>query len=84
MTEIYFINDFYIRTTSWKSAFRAFLNHYGSLTTVVAKSLNAMDNLDEILELMEMATCVPIRHIGIAKEFMPFVDYEFIREEGEV
>lgn len=84
MAEIYFINDFYIRTTSWKSAFKAWLKHFGDLTPVVERALNAMETLDEILELMEMVGHVTIRHIGIAKEFVSFVDYERVREEDEV
>ncbi len=84
MEEIYFINDFYIRTTSWHRAFRAWLKHFGDLTPVVERSLNVMENLDEILELMEMVSHITIRHIGIAKEFVSFVDYERVLEEGEV
>lgn len=84
MNEIYFINDFYIRTTSWHKAFRALLKYYGELTSVVERSLNAMETLDEILELMDMVSCITIRHIGIAKEFTSFVDYERVLEEDEV
>lgn len=84
MAEIYFINDFYINTTSWHKAFRAWLKHFGDLTPVVERALNAMETLDEMLELMEMASHVTIRHIGIAKEFTSFVDYERVLEEDEV
>ena len=84
MKEIYFINDFYVNTISWKCAFRAWLKHFGKLTPITEKSLNAMETLDEILELMKVMSNVHIRHIGIAKEFIPFVDYERVREEDEV
>ena len=83
MKEIYFINDFYVNTTNWKCAFRAWLKHFGDLTPVAEKSLNAMDTLDEMLELMGMVSHVTIRHIGIAKEFVSFVDYERVREEDK-
>lgn len=81
MEEIYFINDFYVRTTSWHKAFKSWLSYYGELTTIMEKSLNAMETLDEILKLVGALSKHTIRHIGIAKEFTSFVDYERVLDE---
>lgn len=83
MEEIYFINDFYVRTTSWHKAFKSWLSYYGELTAIMEKSLNATETLDEILKLVGALSKHTIRHIGIAKEFTSFVDYEHVREEDE-
>lgn len=70
MLEIYFINDYFVRTTNWKLAFISWLDHNGDLNNVINKAVLAMDTVDEILEIIPMFTDMDVEYFGIAREFV--------------
>lgn len=83
MTEIYFINNYFVRTTSWKLAFISWLNYNGDLTGVLNKAVLAMDTVEEIIELMESFTNEDVDYYGIAKELNTPNNYIVIHEALE-
>lgn len=83
MTEIYFINNYFVRTTSWKLAFISWLNYNGDLTHVVNKAILAMDTVEEIIELIGSFTNEDVDYYGIAREINTPNNYIVIHEELE-
>jgi hypothetical protein len=83
MIEIYFINDYFVRTTSWKLAFISWLNHNGDLTDVLNKAILAMDTIEEMIELMGAFTSEEVDYYGIAKEISTPNKFITIHEELE-
>lgn len=68
MTEIYFINDYFVRATSWKNAFISWLKYLGDLTDVMKKAILAMDTVKDIMELVPVFTSEDVDYYGVAKE----------------
>lgn len=83
MIEIYFINDYFVKTTSWKLAFMSWLNYNGDLTTVVNKAILAMDTVEEIIELIGAFTDADVDYYGVVKEVNTLKNYIIIHEEWE-
>lgn len=69
MTEIYFINDFFVQTTSWQNAFKAWLKYEGYTSNVSDKSIDAMDTVEQIVELMGSLSPTYIQRYGLISEF---------------
>lgn len=68
MTKIYFINDFFVETTSWKNAFKAWLKYEGYTSNISDKAIDAMDTLEQIVELMGSLSPTYIHRFGIVSE----------------
>lgn len=69
MAEIYFINDFFVETASWKNAFKAWLEYEGYTSNVRDKAIDAMDTLEQIVELMGSLSPTYIQRFGVVSEF---------------
>ena len=69
MTKIYFINDFFVKTTSWQNAFKAWLKWEGYTTNVSSKAIDAMDTVEQMIELMRSLSPTYIQRYGKVSEF---------------
>ena len=83
MTEIYFINNYFVRTTSWKLAFISWLDYNGDLTDVINKAVLAMDTVEEIVELIGSFTNEDVDYYGIVKELNTPNNYIIVHEKLE-
>lgn len=81
MTEIYFINDYYVETTSWHNAAKSWLKYIGDGTEVAFKAIDAMSDVKEIFKMLNMLTYRSIDRAGIIKEYYYFKEYEKPNEE---
>lgn len=75
MTEIYFINDYYVEAISWQNAAKSWLKHTGDASEVKFKAIDAMKNVDDIFLLLEAFTSEIIDRVGIAKDYYYFDEY---------
>jgi hypothetical protein len=81
MTEIYFINEYYVKTTSWQNAAKSWLTYIGDATDVKLKAIDSMDNFDDIMKLLDIFAGDNIDNAGIVKEYHCFNDYYEPNEE---
>ena len=72
MTEIYFINDYYVEATSWHNAAKSWLKSLGDATEIKFKAIDAMESTEEILKLLEICTDEMIDKAGIVKAYYYF------------
>jgi hypothetical protein len=75
MTEIYFINDYYVEATSWQNAAKSWLKYTGGASEVKFKAIDAMEGADDIFRLLEICTSEIIERAGIVKTYYYFDDY---------
>ena len=75
MTEIYFINDYYVKTTSWRNAAKSWLKYVGVKTDVAFKAVDAMENLIDIIKMLTILANESIDKAGIVKEYYYFEKY---------
>ncbi len=81
MTEIYFINDYYVRAASWHNAVKSWLKYHGDASDIKFKAIDAMENIEDIFKLLEICTDEIIERAGIAKTYYYFDDYYTVAEE---
>ena len=81
MTEIYFINDYYVETTSWHNAAKSWLKYTGDAKDVIYKAIDAMDNFDDIFKMLDLFSEEVIEKAGIVKDYYYFNDYYSVCEE---
>lgn len=81
MAEIYFINDYYIKTTNWHSAAKSWLKYLGDATDIALKAIDAMDTFEEIFKMLNVFAHEPIMNAGIVKEYYYFDPYYAVEEE---
>lgn len=81
MTEIYFINDYYVRATSWHNAVKSWLKYTGGARDIAYKAIDAMDNFDDIFKMLDVFSHDEIERAGIVKEYYYFADYYEVNEE---
>ena len=72
MTEIYFINDFYVKTTSWHKAVKSWLNYHGDASDIICKAIDAMESFEEIFKMANMFASEIIERAGIVKDYYYF------------
>lgn len=82
MTEIYFINDYYVEATSWQNAAKSWLKYHGDASDIAFKAIDAMDNVDDIFRILNVFSSEIIERAGITKEYYYFEDYYNINEEN--
>jgi formyltetrahydrofolate synthetase len=82
MTEIYFINDYYVETTSWNNAAKSWLKYSGGASDIAYKAIDAMDNVDDIFKMLDVFSADIIERAGIVKEYYYFADYYEVHEEN--
>jgi hypothetical protein len=82
MTEIYFINDYYVEATSWHNAAKSWLKYHGDASDIAFKAIDAMDNVDDIFSMLNVFASEIIERAGITKEYYYFEDYYNINEEN--
>lgn len=81
MTEIYFINDYYVESTSWHNAVKSWLKYRGDASDIAYKAIDAMDNIDDIFKMLEVFSSDIIEKAGITKVYYYFEDYFGVNEE---
>jgi hypothetical protein len=81
MTEIYFINDYYVRAASWHNAVKSWLKYHGDASDIAYKAIDAMDNFDDILRMLDVFSGEVIERAGIVKEYYYFEDYYEVNDE---
>ena len=81
MTEIYFINDYYVEAASWHNAAKSWLKSLGDATEIKFKAIDAMENAEDILKLLEICTDEPVEIAGIANTYYYFGEYYKPAEE---
>lgn len=81
MTEIYFINDYYVETTSWHNAVKSWLKYTGDASDIAYKAIDAMDNFDDIFKMLNVFSGEIIEKAGIAKEYYYFEGYCGVNDE---
>ena len=81
MTEIYFINDYYVETTSWHNAVKSWLKYTGDASDIAFKAIDAMDNFDDIFKMLNVFAGTCIERAGIVKDYYYFEDYCEVNEE---
>ena len=81
MTEIYFINDYYVATTSWHNAVKSWLKYTGDAKDVAYKAIDAMENVDDIFKMLDILSGEVIEKAGIVKKYYYFDDYYGVNEE---
>ena len=81
MTEIYFINDYYVETTSWHNAVKSWLKYIGDASDIAFKAIDAMDNFDDIFKMLNVFDGTCIERAGIVKDYYYFEDYCEVNEE---
>ena len=81
MTEIYFINDYYVEATSWQNAAKSWLKYTGGASDIAFKAIDAMDNLDDIFKMLDVFASETIDKAGITKEYYYFDDLCAVNEE---
>lgn len=81
MTEIYFINDYYVKATSWHNAVKSWLKHHGDATDIACKAIDAMDNFDDIFKMLDVFSSEIIERAGIVNEYYYFDDWCAVAEE---
>lgn len=68
MTEVYFINDFFVKTTNWQNAFKAWIQYEGYTSNISDKAIDAMDTVEQIIELMGSLSPTYIQRYGVISE----------------
>lgn len=81
MTEVYFINDYYVEATSWHNAAKSWLKYTGDASAIKFKAIDAMEETDDIFRLLEICTSDIIEKAGIVKTYYYFDDYYTVAEE---
>lgn len=81
MTEIYFINDYYVRTTSWHNAAKSWLKYHGDASDIVFKAVDAMNNFEDLFQMLNMFSSEIIEKAGIVKEYYYFDECYDVNEE---
>lgn len=81
MTEVYFINDYYVEATSWHNAVKSWLKYTGDAKEIAFKAIDAMNNFDDLFKMLDIFTSQEIERAGIAKEYYYFADYCEVNEE---
>ena len=81
MTEIYFINDYYVETTSWHNAVKSWLKYCGDATDIALKGIDAMESLDDIFKMTNAFASERIERAGILKDYYYFNGYFAPEEE---
>lgn len=81
MTETYFINNYYVNTTSWHKAAKSWLKYTGDASDIAYKAIDAMDNLEDIFKILDVFSGEIIEKAGIAKEYYYFDGYYGVNEE---
>ena len=82
MTEIYFINDYYVETTSWHNAAKSWLKYTGGASDIAYKAIDAMDNFEDLFKMLDVFASDCIERAGIAKEYYFFEGYCEVNEEN--
>ena len=82
MTEIYFINDYYVATTSWQNAAKSWLKYHGDASDIAFKAIDAMDNFDDIFKILDVFSGEIIERAGITKEYYDFADWCGVHDEN--
>jgi hypothetical protein len=75
MTEIYFINDYYVKATSWHNAAKSWLKYTGDASDVKFKAIDAMKDVTDIFLLLEAFASDIIERAGITKDYYYFDSY---------
>lgn len=81
MTEIYFINDYYVEATSWQNAAKSWLKYLGDASDIKFKAIDAMEAAGDIFRLLEICTDEIIERAGIVKTYYYFDDYYTVADE---
>ena len=85
MTEIYFINDYYVEATSWHNAAKSWLKYLGDATAIKFKAIDAMESVDEIFQVLDICTDEMIENAGIVQSYYYFYDnYKPAEEDFEL
>lgn len=75
MTKTYFINDYYVKATSWHNAAKSWLKYDGGASEVKFKAIDAMTNIDDIFLLLDAISDTIIEKAGIAETYYYFDEY---------
>lgn len=75
MTEVYFINDYYVKATSWHNAIKSWLKYCGDASDIALKGIDAMESIDDIFKMASMFAFDEITRAGIIKEYYYFDGY---------
>ena len=75
MTEVYFINDYYVQTTSGHNAAKSWLKYIGDASDIAFKAIDAMDGFEEIFRMLNVFSHECIVNAGIVKDYYYFDDY---------
>lgn len=75
MKEIYFINDYYVETTSWHNAVKSWLKYLGDATDIAFKAIDAMETFEDIFKMVNVFASEAIVNAGIVKEYYYFDGY---------
>ena len=82
MTEIYFINDYYVETTSWNNAAKSWLKYAGGASDIAYKAIDAMDNFEDLFKMLDVFASEDIERAGIVKEYYYFDGYYKVNDEN--
>ena len=75
MINIYFINDYYVTTTSWKNAVKSWLKYCGDASDIALKGIDAMESIDDIFKMANVFASEEITRAGILREYYYFDGY---------
>lgn len=75
MTEIYFINDYYVEATSWHNAAKSWLKYHGDASEIKFKAIDAMNDINDMFLLLETFSSEIIERAGVAKDYYYFDEY---------
>ena len=81
MTEIYFINDYYVEATSWHNAVKSWLKYLGDASDIAIKGIDAMTNINDIFKMTNVFASERIDRAGIIKDYYYFDGYYKPEEE---
>ena len=81
MTEIYFINDYYVEATSWHNAVKSWMKYTGDASEIKFKAIDAIESIEDIFKLLEICTNEIIERAGIANTYYYFDGYYEPAEE---
>ena len=81
MMEIYFLNNYFVRASSWHNAAKSWLKYHGDATDIACKAIDAMDNLNDIFKMLNVFASEIIERAGIAKEYYYFEGYCDVNDE---
>ena len=75
MTEIYFINDYYVEATSWHNAAKSWLKYHGDASAIKFKAIDAMNDINDMFLLLETFSSEIIDRAGVVKDYYYFDEY---------